>query len=215
MRTSKRVGLLCASVVLIGACGGQQVQQDSTGRLAAQSRGAMGSPAPAALQGPATTLQGPATIPGGPAVPVAPAAASSDSPWEPRVLPLDLSSVGLDLTVLAPEGANVRLEFGAIVVSHGPRFSLEIYERPADLVARKKEIENSGLERFRRWVTDLPDTLVYEATAPDSMGKTEYHFVANVMAGGKVYRCEDTKGFSYLEEEVRAMLRACTTLTAK
>lgn len=149
--------------------------------------------------------------PGGAAEPGLP-----DSPWVPRLTPMDLSGQGFALTLKVPEGSEVHSQFGAVQISHGPRFSFELTPQAADLGARRKDIENDGIQHLRRYATDSADTLVYEvASATGGIGSTEYHFVTNVAAGGKLYRCEDTKSASYTLAEVQSMLDACRSIAGK
>lgn len=130
--------------------------------------------------------------------------------------PMDLSGVGVHVRLTVPEGASVSSQFGTAKITHGPRFSIELTEQAADLNSRRRDIQNDGIQHLRRFAVDSADTLVYEQEASNGpIGQTEYHFVTNVAASGKVYRCEDTKGASYTHVEVQAMLDACRSIVSK
>jgi hypothetical protein len=115
-----------------------------------------------------------------------------------------------------PDGAVVRAEYGAVRVIYGARFALELYATPADIEARRRELQSDDVQRLRRFVADSVDTLVYEVASTAGLpGTTEYHFVTNIMTGGKVYRCEDTKGAAYNLAEMQVMLDACHSLALR
>jgi hypothetical protein len=44
------------------------------------------------------------------------------------------------------------------------------------------------------------------------MGKTEFHFLAAQKIGGEDFSCENTKGPSYTQAQIEAMLEACKSL---
>jgi hypothetical protein len=227
-------GLLLGALVLAAGCSGQsQVRYEhsaaeSTARRQVTLAPMQGDHQAGTEQGgdPATGSGGVAPLPrgvyvtgdkdttrrpGGPGETGAP-----DSPWVPRLTPMDLSGQGFAVRLSVPEGAEVHSQFGVVKISHGPRFSIELTPKPVDLAARRKDIENDSLQHLRRYATDSADTLVYEvASAAGGIGTTEHHFVTNVAAGGAVYGCEDTKGASYTQAEVQAMLDACKSLAGK
>jgi hypothetical protein len=59
---------------------------------------------------------------------------------------------------------------------------------------------------------ETADALLYESTV---MGKSEFHFAANVKAGPTIYGAEDTKGPAYTKADAELMLKCFRTLTAK
>lgn len=163
------------------------------------------------VTGDTATEQGATNRPGGPGSDSPP-----ESPWIVRMIPIDLSGQGVHVRLTVPEGTTVSSQFGTVKMTHGPRFSIELTPQAADLNARRREIQNDGIQHLRRFAVDSADTLVYEQEASAGpIGQTEYHFVANVSAGGHTYRCEDTKGASYTQAEVQAMLDACRSIVGK
>jgi hypothetical protein len=133
-------------------------------------------------------------------------------PAEPvKLAKLSLEDAEIEATLEAPEGAKAADEFGAVVVSAGESFQLQVNGAAADLVARKKEIEGNTVNKLKAFVTDTPTELVYET---EVMGKPEFHFVANVELDGAKYNCEDKKGQAFTKADVDAMLTACKSLKA-
>jgi hypothetical protein len=133
-------------------------------------------------------------------------------PAEPvKLAPLSLEDAEIDATLQAPEGAKAADEFGAVVVSAGESFQLQVNGGATDLAARKQEIEANTVNKLKAFVTDTPTELVYET---EVMGKPEFHFVANVELDGAKYNCEDKKGQAFTRADVDAMLAACKSLEA-
>lgn len=130
---------------------------------------------------------------------------------EVKLAELNLEDTGLDVKLQAPEGAKAAEEFGAYTVKAGETFQLEIHTGAADLAARKKEIEDNTVNKLEKFHTESDAALVYET---EVMGKTEFHFVANVELDGAKYNCEDTKGKAYTQADVEAMHKACTSMAA-
>jgi hypothetical protein len=133
-------------------------------------------------------------------------------PAEPvKLAKLSLEEAEIEATLEAPEGAKAADEFGAVVVSAGESFQLQVNGSATDLAARKKEIEGNTVNKLKAFVTDTPTELVYET---EVMGKPEFHFVANVELDGAKYHCEDKKGQAFTKADVDAMLAACKSLKA-
>jgi len=233
MRTLAGIATLIATMGLVTACGsnkdiirGDHASSRSTDPHAGSSMRSSelgGSFAGGSGSGERSSPPEP-QLPAGPALSRAPAVAAKPvvaegpaegSPWQARVSGQDLLSHGIAANIQAPQGATVRSEFGAVKVAAGPRFNLEIHSAPADMTARKQEVQNNGMFRFKRYTVDTAETLVYEVEAAESQGRSEFHFVSHVTVGGKTYRCEDTKGISYTQSEVQAMLTACRSMTPR
>ncbi len=130
---------------------------------------------------------------------------------EVKLAELDLEEAGIEVKLQAPEGAKAAEEFGAYTVKAGETFQLEIHTGAADLAARKKEIEENTVNKLKKFHTESDTALVYET---EVMGKTEFHFVANVEVDGAKYNCEDTKGKGYTQADVEAMHKSCTSMVA-
>lgn len=128
-----------------------------------------------------------------------------------KLAPLSLEDAEIEATLQAPEGAKAADEFGAVVVSAGESFQLQVGTGATDLAARKKEIEGNTVNKLKSFVTDTATELVYET---EVMGKPEFHFVANVELGDAKYNCEDKKGQAFTKADIDAMLAACKSLEA-
>ena len=141
---------------------------------------------------------------GGGAGPVAAAA---------KLVTLDASAAGEEYkgwTLTAPEGAVAKEDFGALAVTDGKGFQLEVHGGTVDMAARKKEIEANDVNKLKRFITDAPDTLVYESDP--GMGGVQVHFLAAVKVGDADYSCENTKGPTYNKAQIDAMLAACRSI---
>jgi len=132
-----------------------------------------------------------------------------------NLAPLDLSAVDstVKVIIMAPGGAAVRDDYGAVEIAREPDFQMEFSEEEAvDFLARKKEIEANVINKLKKYHVDKEDTLVYET---EIMGKPEFHFVATVKVGETLYLCEDQKGPVFSQEAVSAMLAACRSARLK
>ena len=131
-----------------------------------------------------------------------------------KLLPVDLSKVSASFPVImmAPEGAKATDDFGNVLVKKGDPFQIEISSSAKDIAALKKEIAANTLNKLKKFYVDTADALLYESTL---MGKSEFHFVANVKVGKTTYGAEDTKGPVYTKANAELMLKCFQTLKAK
>jgi hypothetical protein len=142
-------------------------------------------------------------------------AASAAGPQAgPKLVPLDLSKASASFPVImqAPEGATAADDFGNIMVKKGANFQVEVSSSPKDIESLKKEIKANTLNKLKSFLVDTPAALLYESTV---MGKSEFHFAANVKAGGAAFGAEDTKGPVYTKADAELMLKCFQTLTSK
>jgi len=130
-----------------------------------------------------------------------------------KMVELDASSAGeayAGWKLQAPEGATAKEDFGALLVSDGKGFQLEVHEG-ADLAARKKEIEANDVNKLKGFVTDKPDVLLYKSDP--GIGGVQHHFLATVKVGGADYSCENAKGATnYTQAQCEAMIAACQSI---
>ena len=130
-----------------------------------------------------------------------------------KLVEIDASPAGEDYKgwkVMAPEGATAKDDFGALAVTDGKGFQLEVHGGAVDMAARKKEIEANDVNKLKRFITDAPDTLVYESDP--GMGGIQVHFLAAIKVGDADYSCENTKGPVYDKAQIDAMLAACKSI---
>jgi len=150
---------------------------------------------------------GGAPVGGEPAKPAAPAA---------KLVEIDASGAGeayAGWKVQAPEGSTAKEDFGALLVSDGKGFQLEVHDGPVDMPARKKEIEANDINKFKRYVTDKPDMVVYESDLGMGPNPKQFHFIATVKVGDTEYYCENAKGATtYTQPQVETMAASCQSI---
>jgi len=131
-----------------------------------------------------------------------------------KLVPVDLSkaSASFPVVMMAPEGATAADDFGAVLVKKGVNFQVEVSSSAKDIAALKKEILANTLNKLKKFYVETADALLYESTV---MGKSEFHFVANVKVGNSTYGAEDTKGPVYSKANAELMLKCFQTLRAK
>lgn len=142
-------------------------------------------------------------------------AASAAGPQAgPKLVSLDLSKASDSFPVImqAPEGATAADDFGNVLVKKGANFQVEVSSSAKDIESLKKEIKANTLNKLKAFIVETADALLYETTV---MGKSEFHFVANVKTGGTTYGAEDTKGPVYTKADAELMLKCFQTLKAK
>ncbi len=136
-------------------------------------------------------------------------------PAAAKLAPLDLSAVGEDWkgwTITAPEGATAKDSFGAAEVAAGATFQLDLRSSKGDVAGFKKEIAANDMNKVKQFLVDTADALIYES---EVMGQNEFHLYGNVKVGDKEVNCEDVKGPRYMQADVEAMWKACTSLAKK
>ena len=140
--------------------------------------------------------------------------AAADPQAGEKLVSIDLSkaSASFPVVMMAPEGATAADDFGAVLVKKGVGFQVEVSSSAKDIAALKKEIMANTLNKLKKFYVETADTLLYESTL---MGKSEFHFVANVKAGNSTYSAEDTKGPGYTKANAELMLKCFQTLKAK
>lgn len=130
-----------------------------------------------------------------------------------KLVEIDASSAGAAYAgwkLMAPEGAVAKEDFGALSVSDGKGFQLEVHSGATDMAATKKEIESNDVNKLKKYVTDTPDVIVYESDP--GMGGVQVHFHAAVKVGGEDFYCENSKGPKYTQAQTEAMVAACKSI---
>jgi hypothetical protein len=147
---------------------------------------------------------------------------SGDQPKDPpppatvKLAAVDLGKVGegwAGWTIMAPEGATAKEDFGAALIEAGESFHLNIRIGKGDVAATKKEIEGNEVNKVKRFVVDTPDALLDESEVMP--GKTEFHLYGNVKVGDAEFNCEDVKGPRHTQADAEAMWKACQSLAKK
>lgn len=132
----------------------------------------------------------------------------------PKVEQVDLSKADAKyaMTIEVPAGAKVSDGFSGPEVVSGETFKIQISATAADLAKRKEEIKSNTLNKFKQYVVDQRDAILYETTV---FGASEFHFVINVKVGDKTYSIEDVKGPAYTKDQCEFMLKCARTLSNK
>ena len=130
-----------------------------------------------------------------------------------KLVKLDLSSVGMPLTIDAPEGATAMKEetAGIIRVQHSANFELNINANAVNIAERRKKAVEDEIFKLKQFFVDEADTLFYET---DMYGSRQFRFVTNVKVAGKSYTISqhvprDTKA------SIELMLQCARSLAAK
>jgi len=123
---------------------------------------------------------------------------------------LDLRESDADFRVVmvVPEGAEAVAEYGCVEIANELGFKLEVRQGEIDMAERKAEIEGNTMNTLQAYHVDEPNALLYETAL---FGQKEFHLLATTTLGGEAYYFEDSKGPSYTQEQVEAMLEACRT----
>jgi hypothetical protein len=130
-----------------------------------------------------------------------------------KLVELDVSSAGeayQGWKLMAPEGAVAKEDFGALSVSDGKGFQLEVHSGATDMPATKKEVEANDVNKLKKYVTDSPDVIVY--VSDPGMGGPQVHFHAAVKIGGEDFYCTNSKGPVYTQAQTDVMVQACKSL---
>lgn len=139
-------------------------------------------------------------------------AASPQAGEKLAAIDLSKASSSFPVVMMAPEGATAADDFGNVLVKKGAAFQVEVSSSAKDIAALKKEIAANTLNKFKKFYVETADALLYESTL---MGKSEFHFVANVKVGNSTFGAEDTKGPVYTKANAEQMLKCFQTLKAK
>lgn len=107
---------------------------------------------------------------------------------------LDLTKYGKPFVVFVPDTVAAKLEvtqqtYGALDIKVGINFAISINEQPADLELRKKDIKEDEVNKFKSFITEEPNAVLWES----EITKPEYHFLINQKIGNAEYSIEDTK----------------------
>ena len=140
--------------------------------------------------------------------------AAADPQAAEKLVALDLSkaSASFPVVMMAPEGATAADDFGNVLVKKAAAFQVEVSSSAKDIAALKKEIAANTLNKLKKFYIETADALLYESTL---MGKSEFHFVANVKVGTSIFGAEDTKGPVYTKANAEQMLKCFQTLKSK
>ncbi len=139
--------------------------------------------------------------------------AMSESAAEARAttVDVDLSSAGIAATIRGPEQARAKAKDDFVEVEAGDDFHMEIHRGAPDMLERKAEIVRRWGPRFRGFVRDDTDTVIYE-TGRD--GSPRFHFLTRGRVEGLDYFCNTADDGVGSLVAIDVMMNDCHSITA-
>jgi hypothetical protein len=131
----------------------------------------------------------------------------------------DLTSLGQPLTINVPDTSKTKLEpsaqsSGSIVIKSGKDFQITITPGEGDIALKKSDISGDDVKKFKRFVLDEPNSLIWESQV--SGMESEFHFYTVIKIGKESFVIEDLKDAdNYTESAIKKMVEAAGTLKAK
>ena len=134
----------------------------------------------------------------------------------PGMMYLDLTSHGFPITLSVPDSTKGRFElitqsWGATEIKVGKDFQISITEGAGDIALAKSDVAGNDVNKFKRYVIDEPNTILYES----EITQAEFHFYAIVKAGNTSYIVEDIKEEIFSEKKAQKMVESAKTIRAK
>ena len=135
-------------------------------------------------------------------------AAVAPAPEANKLVPLDLSSVGVLATIDAPVGAKAKWSGSEIRVSDEKEFNLELRPGRDTLAdARKHHRENQAF-KLKTVIEDTVDSYIVEIESPHP---TPFAFYINVKCGDDIYFCTPSGGLK-TPEDLRRHLESARSI---
>lgn len=124
----------------------------------------------------------------------------------------DLSKSGVNLIIKAPVEPAVESAGAGFEVKANEDFQLFIAEGPGDMNLMKSDIEKNDVNKFKRFIVDEPDAILYET----EITQPEFHFFV-VKKGGNntTLEIQDLKAKTFNEEQAKAMFEAAKASRVK
>jgi hypothetical protein len=120
---------------------------------------------------------------------------------------LDCSSIeGFPVLTKAPAGVKAKEEFGAVKISNGSKFQMElstVYDYSID--AAKKEIAANDINKLKKYILEEPNGIIYQT---EVMGQTQYHFMYFLIGSEESFYFQNIKGPNYDLASIQAMYNA-------
>jgi len=114
----------------------------------------------------------------------------------PGMVDLKLTNYGLPISVQVPDTTKTPVEVttmttGTVEIKSGKSFQIDITAGDADIQAKKTDLSQDDIKKVKRFITDEPTALVWEAQISDL--KPEFHFYLTSKIGKDSYTIEDAK----------------------
>jgi hypothetical protein len=111
---------------------------------------------------------------------------------------LDLSRYGKPFAIFVPDTVAAKLiiteqSTGALDIKVGKNFAITINEQPADIELRKTDIQEDEINKFKSFVINEPNALIWESGWEGAANEPQFHFVLNHKIGNSDYCFEDLK----------------------
>jgi hypothetical protein len=122
-----------------------------------------------------------------------------------RLVPTVVTRNWLDVVLLAPKGAHVRVDRRSARLA-GPEFDVELRPHAPDLFAHKVQVMQRS-----------PTTLVSNESNDTEVFQVgnSWHFLTMVQTGGQYYSCRSAPDRRFSRDQVLTMVRACWSLTSR
>lgn len=123
----------------------------------------------------------------------------------------DISKTGMNAFILIPDSSIGILDTsvqssGEYVIKVGKDFQISVIETTGDINQKKADIASDDVNKFKKYITDEPTTLMWESSIVDL---SEFHFYHIAKLGNRTYVFEDIKGEPFPQQAVQKMLDAC------
>lgn len=134
----------------------------------------------------------------------------------PGMMELDLTAQGFPILITVPDSSKGKVEivqqsWGATEIKVGKGFQISISEGEGDIALIKSDIASNDVNKFKNYVVDEPNALLYES----EITQPEFHFYAIVKAGNTSYVVEDIKGEIFSKQQAETMLNSAKSIKSK
>ncbi len=132
----------------------------------------------------------------------------------PGMTYLDISRTGMNVYVLVPDSSVGSLDtmmqsWGAYEIKRGKDFQISIEENNGDIENVKKDIAMDEVNKFKKYLIEEPNTLLWESGIGDL---SEFHFYQVIKAGNRSYVIHDIKNDLFGQKPIEKMLEAAKQL---
>lgn len=124
---------------------------------------------------------------------------------------VDLAPAGIAATIRGPEQARAAAKEDFVEVEAGDDFHMEVHRGAPDMLERKAEIVRRWGPRFRGFVRDDTDTVIYETGRASS---PRFHFLTRGRVEGLDYFCNTADDGVGSLVAIDVMMNDCHSITA-
>ena len=125
---------------------------------------------------------------------------------------VDLSDKGFPIVIKVPQGVKVeQTPYGTVEIKDSAAFQIQIAESTVDVTQWKKDIQTNDVNKFKRFLAEEADALLYES----AFSAPEFHFVKIFKGKTNSYEIQDIKGAIFTEADAKAMYQAAKSVKDK